>query len=426
MLGFFRRRRLKGTLRRFFQRIAAEFSMFEQLDRLPDDPILGLMAAFRADDNPSKVDLGVGVYRDERGDTPILEAVRRAERSILERQTTKSYVAPVGNAAFNKAIERLVLGENHPALAANRVRSMQAPGGCGALRVGAELILAAAPASVVHVSTPTWANHVPLLSGCGLKLERYPYFDSASSSVSFDAMLGALDKLPAGATVLLHASCHNPTGADLSQAQWRELLPVFKRRKLLPYIDIAYQGLGTGLDEDAFGIRLFAAELPELLVAVSCSKNFGLYRERTGALLTLSESAQAADAALSQLVRIARRMYSMPPDHGAAIVAEVLGNEALRGLWVNELTTMRNRINGLRRDAVRLLNAAYPQKDFSFIAAQQGMFSFLGVTTEQVKTLRSRFHVYMTDDSRINIAGLRADNIQYFADSVAGVLRGGG
>jgi aspartate/tyrosine/aromatic aminotransferase len=399
--------------------------MFERLDRLPDDPILGLMAAFRADENPSKVDLGVGVYRDERGDTPILEAVRRAERSILERQTTKTYVAPVGNASFNKAVERLVLGDSHAALSAGRVRSIQAPGGCGALRVGAELILAAAPNSVVHVSTPTWANHVPLLTGCGLKLERYPYFDAVSGSVNFEAMISAIDQLPAGATVLLHASCHNPTGADLSPAQWRELLPVFKRRKLLPFIDIAYQGLGVGLNEDAAGIRLFAAELPELLIAVSCSKNFGLYRERTGALLTLSETSQAADAGLSQLVRIARRIYSMPPDHGAAIVAEILGNEALRGLWVDEVATMRNRIGGLRHDVVSLLGAAYPQKDFSYIVAQKGMFSFLGVTPEQVKELRTRYHVYMTDDSRINIAGLRGDNIQYFADSVAGVLRGG-
>jgi aspartate aminotransferase len=398
--------------------------MFERLDRLPDDPILGLMAAFRADTDPKKVDLGVGVYRDEKGDTPVLNAVRRAEQSILERQTTKTYVAPVGNAAFNKSIARLVLGDAHPALASGRVQSIQAPGGCGALRVGAELVLAASSQAVVHVSTPTWANHVPLLSGCGLKLERYPYFDAPTSSVNFDAMTGALEKLSAGAVVLLHASCHNPTGADLSQDQWQALVDIFKRRKLLPFIDIAYQGLGKGIDDDAFGIRLFARELPEMLAAVSCSKNFGLYRERTGALLVLTESKEVSEAGLSQLVRIARRMYSMPPDHGAAIVSEILGSDELKQSWVNEVATMRGRIAGLRRDAVRLLKDAYPQRDFGFIAAQQGMFSFLGLTVEQVTELRVKHHVYMTDDSRINIAGLRGDNIEYFARSVADVLKG--
>jgi aspartate aminotransferase len=399
--------------------------MFERLDRLPDDPILGLMTAFRADESPTKVDLGVGVYRDAQGQTPIVEAVRRAERAVLERQTTKTYVAPIGNATFNKAVEQLVLGAGHPALTSGRVKSIQAPGGCGALRVGAELILAAAPDTVVHVSTPTWANHVPLLSGCGLKLERYPYFDAATGGVNFQAMIETIDKLPAGAVVLLHASCHNPTGADLTLPQWRELLPVFKRRKLIPYIDIAYQGLGTSIDDDAAGARLFAAEMPEVLIAMSCSKNFGLYRERVGALITLTETAQTAEAGLSQLVRIARRLYSMPPDHGAAIVAEILNNEGLRKLWVDEVSTMRERINGLRREAVRLLTAAYPQKDFSYIEKQKGMFSFLGVTPEQVKELRTRHHVYMTDDSRINIAGLRSDNIEYFAGAVAQVLKAG-
>jgi aspartate aminotransferase len=397
--------------------------MFERLDRLPNDPILGLMAAFRADADTRKVDLGVGVYRDDRGETPVLQAVQHAEQALLARQTTKSYIAPAGNAAFNEAMERLVLGEAHPALTAGRVRTIQAPGGCGALRLGAELIRAASPESVVHVSTPTWANHVPLLSGCGLKLERYPYYDPSTGGVNFDAMLGALEKLPARAVVLLHASCHNPTGADLSETQWRELLSVVKRRTLLPFIDIAYQGLGTGVAEDAFGIRLFCAELPEVAVAVSCSKNFGLYRERAGALHVINETHAAADAALSQLVRIARSIYSMPPDHGAAIVQEILANNALRELWADEVVGMRKRIQGLRHEAVKQLARAYPQRDFGFIARQQGMFSFLGVDKEQVGELRSRHHVYMTDDSRINIAGLRADNLEYFAQAVAQVLQ---
>jgi aspartate aminotransferase len=396
--------------------------MLERLECLPTDSILGLMSMFRADTDPRKVDLGVGVYRDDRGDTPILSAVRRAEQAVLSRQTTKSYVAAAGNAGFNQAMARLVLGEGHPALAADRVRSIQAPGGCGALRLGAELIRAAAPDTVVHISTPTWVNHVPLMSGCGLKLERYPYYDPATGGVKFDAMLGTLDRLPARSAVLLHASCHNPTGADLSEAQWRELLEVVRRRSLLPFIDIAYQGLGSGTAEDAFAIRLFCAELPEVVVAVSCSKNFGLYRERTGCLHLVSESPTAGDAALSHLVRIARSIYSMPPDHGAAIVHEILGDPSLREEWADELGLMRKRIGGLRQELVKRLARTCPQRDFGFIAAQRGIFSFLGVTTAQVHELRARHHVYMTDDSRINVAGLRADNLEYFAQAVAEVL----
>ncbi len=397
--------------------------MLERLERLPVDPILGLMAAFRGDPDPRKVDLGVGVYRDDRGETPVLRAVKQAEQAVLERQTTKAYVAPAGNPGFNQAIERLVLGDEHPALTSGRVRSIQAPGGCGALRLGAQLIQTASPQSVVHVSTPSWANHVPLLSGSGLELARYPYFDAASGAVNFAAMLGALDKLPARSVVLLHASCHNPTGADLSEAQWRELLPVIGQRGLLPFIDIAYQGLGAGIAGDAFGIRLFGAHLPEVLIAVSCSKNFGLYRERTGSLIVIGETASAADADLSQLVRIARTLYSMPPDHGAAIVHEILANEGLRSSWTDELSGMRTRIQDLRTEVVRRLAAACPHRNFGFIAAQRRMFSYLGIDTNQVRELRDRHHIYMTDDSRANVAGLRVDNIPYFAESLAQVLR---
>ena len=397
--------------------------MLERLDLLPVDPILGLMADFRADAAAEKVDLGVGVYRNDRGETPVVQAVRQAEQTVLARQTSKTYVAPAGNAGFNQLMEKLVLGADHPVLSAGRVRSIQAPGGCGALRLGAELIKAAAPGAVVYVSTPTWANHIPLLSGSGLELARYPYFHAASGTVDFNAMVGALEKIPARSVVLLHASCHNPTGADLSQGQWRELLSVFQQRSLLPFIDMAYQGLGSGVDEDAYGPRLFSAELPEVLLAVSCSKNFGLYRERTGSLHVVNRTPTEANAVLSQLVRVARSIYSMPPDHGAAIVQEILSNDVLRRSWTDELTGMRERIQGLRNEVVKLLAAAYPQRDFSFIAAQRGMFSFLGIDTNQVRELRTRHHVYMTDDSRINIAGLRADNIAYFASAVAQVLR---
>jgi aspartate aminotransferase len=397
--------------------------MFESLERLPEDAILGLMAAYRTDGDPGKVDLGVGVYRDEHGETPVLTAVRRAEAAVLARQTTKSYVSPIGNAAFNRALETVVLGDAHLALTAGRVRTIQTAGGCAALRLGAELIKSSVGQSVVHMSAPTWANHAPLLGGSGLKLANYPYYDAASGGVDFDRMTQALAALPSGSVVLLHASCHNPTGADLTDAQWRELLPVFKRGALLPFIDMAYQGLGRGLAEDAFGTRLFAAELPEVLIAVSCSKNFGLYRERTGALHAITASASGSDAALSHLARIARTMYSMPPDHGAAIVQEILGNDALRKAWLEEVDVMRARMAGLRREFVQQLTAVCPERDFSCITRQHGMFSLLGITVAQVRAMCESHHIYMSNDSRINIAGLSAGNLKYVARAVAEVLR---
>ncbi len=396
--------------------------MFERLELIKADSILGLMAEFRADPDPRKIDLGVGVYRNEQGETPVPEAVRRAQSALDARETTKAYVGPAGNPGFNQEMERLVLGADHAALAAGRVCSIQTPGGCGALRLGAELIRHASPGSAVHVSAPTWANHKPLLSGAGLTLEPYPYLDPATGGVQFSAMMAALERLAPRAVVLLHASCHNPTGADLSADQWREVLPVFKRRQLLPFIDMAYQGLGDGLEADAFALRLFSAELPEVLFAVSCSKNFGLYRERTGSLHVVSDSRTAAAATMSQLVKLARGNWSMPPDHGAAIVHGVLSDAALRKLWLGEVDVMRQRIQGLRHEVVKELARCCPQRDFGFIARQRGMFSFFGIDTGQVRELRTRHHIYMTDDSRMNVAGLRRENLEYFARSVAQVL----
>jgi len=399
--------------------------MFERLELITADTILSLMAAFRADPDPRKVDLGVGVYRDDDGETPVPAAVRTAERVLIERQTTKTYVGPAGNPGFNQEMARLVLGSEHPSLTAGRVRLIQSPGGCGALRLGAELVRYASPESLVHVSSPTWVNHVPLLSGSGLKLERYPYYDAARGGILFAEMLAAFERLPPRAVVLLHGSCHNPTGADLSQDEWRELLSLVKRRQLLPFIDMAYQGLGEGLDADAFGLRLFCAELPEVIFAVSCSKNFGLYRERAGALGIMCESTAQADAAMSQLVRLARGLWSMPPDHGAAIAHGVLSDATLRAQWIAEVAAMRERVQGLRREVVRHLAEHCPSRDFGFIARHHGMFSLFGITTEQVRELRARHHVYMVDDSRMNVAGLRRENLEYFARSVAAVLAGG-
>lgn len=399
--------------------------MFQQLNTLPEDAILGLMAKFRADPFAQKVDLGVGVYRDAHGNTPILDCVSRAEREIQAAQTTKTYVAPAGRAEFNTAVERLVLGEAHAAIKDRRARTVQAPGGCGALRVGAELIRVAAPGVPVHVSEPTWGNHIPLLSGAGLKLDRYPYYDPASHTLRFEAMLDALDRYRAGDIVLLHACCHNPSGADLSQQQWRAVVDLLKRRSLVPFLDLAYQGLGEGIEADAYGVRLAASELPEALIAVSFSKNFGLYRERVGALIAVSENESRANAVQSHVLQIARSIYSMPPDHGAAIVARILADPAERGLWDRELGLMRERINAMRKLLSRALRDAKAEADFGFLETQRGMFSLLGVSADAVAQLRERHHVYMIADSRMNLAGVMPQNVEYLAGAISAVLKSG-
>ncbi|MDE2305640.1 MAG: aspartate/tyrosine/aromatic aminotransferase, partial [Gammaproteobacteria bacterium] len=370
--------------------------MFQSLNRLGEDAILGVMARFRADPSPRKVDLGVGVFRNAAGATPVLNSVRRAEREVLAEQNTKSYVAPAGRAEFNEAVTSLVLGDGHPAIADRRVVALQAPGGCGALRVGAELIHAADAATTVWVGDPTWANHLPLIGGSGLRLERYPYYDTAARSLSFDAMIERLDRAAAGSVVLVHACCHNPTGADLDAGQWRTLIELLRRRRLIPYLDLAYQGFGAGLDADASGVRLVADSLPECLVATSFSKNLGLYRERVGALLVVCESEERAAAVRSHVLQIARSIYSMPPDHGAAIAARVLQNADLREEWLGELAAMRERIVSMRRLLAKLLRELRGDDAFGFLEHQHGMFSLLGASGAAVERLRDEHHVYMT------------------------------
>ena len=397
--------------------------MFQQLSRLKEDPILGLMAKYRADQAIDKVDLGVGVYRDLTGNTPVLDCVRRAERAVLDAQTTKSYVALAGRAEFNQAVAGLVLGAAMQTIGAARIRTVQAPGGCGALRLGAELIRAAAPSAVVHVSDPTWGNHVPLLGSSGLRLDRYPYYDAPAHRLRFEAMIEHLNRAPPGDVVLLHVCCHNPTGADLDLGQWRVVVEVLQRRQLVPFLDLAYQGFGAGVDEDAAGVRLVAGSVPEALVAVSLSKNLGLYRERAGALISVSENPAAADAAMSHVLQTARSIYSMPPDHGAAIAAQIFADPALRQLWSTELAAMRERIREMRGLLAQRLRAAMGDGSFDFLERQHGMFSLLGVSPEAVDRLRDRHHIYMLGDSRINLAGLVPGNAAYVADAVAEVLR---
>jgi aspartate aminotransferase len=393
--------------------------LFQTLDRLSPDAILGLMAQFRADPFPQKVDLGVGVYRDLSGNTPILGSVRRAEQIVLEGQTTKSYVAAAGREEFNRAVEELVLGGAHPARRERRARTAQTPGGCGALRVGAELIRTAAPSTAVYVSDPTWGNHIPLLGGSGLKLERYPYYDAPSHEVRFEAMLERLDRAAPGDIVLVHACCHNPTGADLSMNQWSALTELLGRRRLTPFVDLAYQGFGADLIEDAAGVRLLTETLPEVLVAVSFSKNLGLYRERVGALITVSQNESRADAVQSHVLQIARSIYSMPPDHGAAIAAFIFADPALKQSWIAELAAMRGRIEEMRSLLAARLRAVTKDAAFDFIERQRGMFSLLGVSSEVVDALRTRHHIYMLSDSRMNVAGIMPHNVAYVAESIA-------
>lgn len=396
--------------------------MLESLLPLPEDPLLGVMAAFRRDPDARKVDLGVGVYKTEDGDTPIPAAIAAAMERSATGQKTKVYVGQGGNERFNRAMLELALGADHPAVQDGRAAALQAPGGCGALRLGAELVNIARPGATLHLSNPTWANHVPLMANAGLKIGTYPYFDRASGRVDVPAMLAHLDQLPAGDLVLLHGCCHNPTGADLAPADWDAVAEVLARRGLVPFVDIAYQGLGDGLEADAYGARLMADKLPEVIMAVSCSKNFGLYRERTGATFVVSPSAERTGIAMGQLRKIARGMYSMPPDHGAELVALVWEDAALRRQWQDELEAMRVRVEELRGLLVAGVKALRPEVDYSFVQRQKGMFSLLPLDGPRIQRLRDEHHVYMPGDGRINVAGISRRNVGYLAQSLAAVI----
>lgn len=390
--------------------------MFEQLQALPTDPILGLSQAYARDPNPQKVDLGVGVYKNESGDTPVLDSIRAAQQQLHQQEQTKAYQGPAGNVDFNNAIERLVFADF---ASSDRVNTLQTPGGCGALRVAAELINRCRPGATIWVSTPTWANHIPLLGSAGLTIREYPYYDAVSQSVDFDAMIECLKQVPAGDLVLLHGCCHNPCGTDLSTAQWQTIAQLAGQRGFIPFVDLAYQGFGDGLDEDAYGVRLLVEQLPEVIVASSCSKNFGLYRERTGAISIVGDSGQSSANAFSQMQGIARGIYSMPPAHGASLAERVLSSDSLRQQWESEVAAMRSRIKQLRQDLTEALSNA---GDFSFIARQRGMFSFLGLSEQQVQRLQTEHSVYMVNSSRINIAGINRKNLDYLASAIKSVL----
>lgn len=396
--------------------------MFEVLKPMPADPILGLSVAFRQDSNPNKIDLGVGVYKDETGKTPILQSVKRAEELLLASQDSKAYIHPAGDPAYLTGMQEMIYGKGHSALVDQRINSVHAPGGCGALRLGAELVRRCQGEATVWMSNPSWANHKPLFGDAGLQIKEYPYYETSSKTIVFDEMMSTLQQAGKGDLVLLHGCCHNPTGADLDQSQWQAIAELAEKNGFTPFVDIAYQGFGEGLNEDAYGIRLLAQRVPELIVAASCSKNFGLYRERTGLLSLVAQSQHEAQTAVSHALNLARGNYSMSPAHGPAIVGVLLSDQTLKAQWEGEVTQMRERMNSLRTLLVERLAAAGVSSGFEHIQSQHGMFSFLGISVEQVKRLREQYGIYMVDSSRINIAGISQQNIDYLANSIAAVL----
>jgi aspartate aminotransferase len=396
--------------------------MFEQLPMAAADPILGLTEAFQRDDRPEKMNLGVGVYQDAQGRTPVLKAVKQAERWLAENESSKSYLGIAGHPQFDRQVQGLLWTGAPEAPDPRRMATLQTPGGTGGVRVAADFLRAQFPQARVWLSEPTWANHPGIFQAAGLATATYAYFDSKTNSLDFDRMLSDLEQAEAGDVVLLHACCHNPTGVDPDAQQWRRIGELLGRRRLLPLFDFAYQGFGDGLEEDAHGLHLVAQQVDELLVASSYSKNFGLYSERVGALTLVAANPEAAQAALSQLKLCVRTNYSNPPAHGASIVARILGDPQLRSLWQDELAEMRERIHEMRQALADGMARRAPQHDFSFLTRQRGMFSYTGLSSEQVDRLREQFAIYIVRSGRINVAGITPHNVDRLCDSIAEVL----
>lgn len=393
--------------------------MFETLQPVPADGILGLIAEYRNDPRGEKIDLGVGVYRNAAGETPVLDAVKAAEEILLRTQDSKAYIGTAGDAAFNAIMQALVFGED---TAADRLVTLQTPGGSGSLRVAAGLILRARPDATVWVSEPTWANHVPLLGGAGLRLKSYPYYDTRTHLIRIDAMLDALRSAPNGDVVLLHTSCHNPSGLDPTDDEWQAVADVIVERELVPFLDNAYQGFARDIDSDVFPIRHLAGRVGEMIVSTSCSKNFGLYRDRVGTLSLMAARARELGALASNANNYVRTVYSVPPDHGAAIVRIILNDEELSTVWSAELVAMRDRLKDMRSLLDAELRSKITDRDFSHLMRANGMFCFLGISAEEVGRLKRDFGVYMVDSSRINVAGITPANVDYLSDAIAAVL----
>ncbi len=398
-------------------------SLLAGVQMAPRDPILGLTEAYNADKNPKKVNLGVGVYTGDDGKVPLLECVRRAEKQLIEAPVARNYLPIDGLAAYDKIVQGLVFGADSAAVKEGRIVTVQTLGGTGGLRVGGDFLRRTAPKAELWISDPSWENHRAVFENAGFKVNTYAYYDAKTRGVNFDAMLAALKTIPAGDVVLLHACCHNPTGVDLNPQQWAAVAEVVAARGLVPFLDIAYQGFGDGLDADGAAVRLFAKSGMPVFVASSFSKSFSLYGERVGTLNVVASSGEEAARVLSQLKRVIRANYSNPPTHGGKIVATVLAAPELRTLWEQELGQMRERIKDMRKLLVEKIHARVPGVDFSFITRQRGMFSYSGLTKEQVVRMREEFGVYAIESGRICVAALNTKNIDYSADAIAKVIR---
>ena len=397
-------------------------SLFGAVDLAPRDPILGVTESYNADANPRKVNLGVGVYCDDNGKVPLLECVRRAEHEIANKASPRGYLPIDGIPAYDKAVQALLFGDGSPVIASARAVAVQALGGTGGLKVGADFLKRFSPASQVWISDPSWENHRALFEGAGFTVNAYPYYDPATHGLDFKAMRASLDAMPTGSIVVLHACCHNPTGVDPTPAQWDEIITAVRARGLVPFLDLAYQGFGAGIDADGEVVRKFVATPGPVFISSSFSKSFSLYGERVGALTVVTADKEEAARVLSQLKRVVRTNYSNPPTHGGQIVALVLTNPELRKLWEAELGAMRDRIRSMRATLVAKLAERAPAHDFAFVRDQRGMFSYSGLDKAQVKRLREEFSVYAIETGRICVAALNTRNIDYVADAVAAVL----
>jgi len=396
--------------------------MFEHIAAAPADPILGLADLFRADNRPDKINLGIGVYKDETGKTPVLVSVKKAEQFLLENETTKNYLSIDGIADFARCTQELLFSASSAIVNTQRARTAQTPGGTGALRIAADFIANQTSAKRVWVSNPSWPNHKNVFAAAGLEVCEYTYYDAANHDLDFTALLNSLSAAQAGDIVLFHGCCHNPTGIDPTAAQWEELAKLSLEKGWLPLFDFAYQGFARGLEEDAEGLRIFAANHQELIVCSSYSKNFGLYNERVGAFTLVAANSAVADTAFSQVKATIRANYSNPPAHGAAVVATILSNSELRIQWEQELAEMRQRIQTMRQLFVKTLQEKGAKGDFSFIIRQNGMFSFSGLTKDQVVRLREEFGVYAVNSGRVNVAGMTSENMQPLCEAIVAVL----
>jgi len=397
-------------------------SLFGSVDLAPRDPILGVTEAFNADTNPHKVNLGVGVYCDDNGNVPLLDCVRRTEREMTDEAAPRIYLPIDGIPAYDKAVQRLLLGNDSEAIALGRAVTVQALGGTGGLKIGADFLRKFAPGAQICISDPSWENHRALFEAAGFPVGTYPYYAPATQGLDFEAMRAALGALPAGTIVVLHACCHNPTGVDPTPAQWDEIVGIVRARGLVPFLDLAYQGFGDGIDADAAVVRKFAATPGPVFVASSFSKSFSLYGERVGALTVVTSDRNEAARVLSQLKRVVRANYSNPPTHGGRIVALVLTHPELREIWEMELGGMRERIREMRDSLVAKLAERAPGHDFTFVRRQRGMFSYSGLDKTQVKRLRDEYSIYAIDTGRICVAALNSRNIDYVANAIAAVL----